>query len=60
MGTSLMADGVLEGLRDRVGFTIKAASHWNSTIMIVNPTAFGHHTWTLLPGRPPWGREASP
>ena len=29
MGTSLMADGVLEGLRDRVALQIKAASHWN-------------------------------
>ena len=29
MGTSLMADGVLEGLRDRVALQIKAANHWN-------------------------------
>ena len=29
MGNSLMADGVLEGLRDRVALQIKAANHWN-------------------------------
>lgn len=41
MGTSLMADGVLEGLRDKVAFPIKASSRWNSTILIVNLIPLG-------------------
>lgn len=61
MGTSLMADGVLEGLRDRVAFPIKASSHWNSTILIVNliplGTTHGHCFLGDLSGE---GREANP
>ena len=55
-----MADGALESLRDRVSFPIKAASHWNSTRPIVNPTPLWNHTQTSLPGRPPWGRQGNP
>ena len=60
MGTSLMADGALESLRDRVAFPIKAASHWNSTRLIVNLTPLWHHTRTLFPGRPLWGKQGNP
>ena len=57
MGISLVANGALESLRDRVAFPIKAAGHWNSTRLMVNPTPLWHHTRTSIPGRPPWGRQ---
>ena len=60
MGTSLTADGALESLRDRVAFPVKAACHWNSTRLIMNPTLLWHHTRTSLPKRPPWGRQGNP
>ena len=60
MGISLMANGALESLRDRVAFPIKAACHWNSTRLIMNLTRLWHHTRTSLPERPPWGRQGNP
>ena len=60
MGISLMANGALESLRDRVAFPIKAASHWNSTKPFVNLIPLWHCTWTSFPGRPPWGRQGNP
>ena len=42
MGTSLMADGALESLRDRVAFPIKAASYRNSADHEPYPTLAPH------------------